>query len=116
MNLIIGSLQHYNNCLHSGTTVDGIDYDTAKYLNGLLCLKHITISTYEERFFHGKYYCLRGNKYSAIVIGSSNVSSSGLNRESRAKVLDVVNQILNSLPDDRKGDIIDIEPNKKEDR
>ncbi len=44
------------------------------------------------------------------------VNSSGLNRESRAKVLDVVNQILNSLPDDRKGDIIDIEPNKKEDR
>ena len=44
------------------------------------------------------------------------VNSSGLNRESRAKVLDVVNQILNSLPDDRKCDIIDIEPNKKEDR
>ena len=45
-----------------------------------------------------------------------NVNSSGLNRASRAKVLDAVNQILGSLQNNDDNDIIDIEPNSKEDR
>ena len=40
-----------------------------------------------------------------------NVNSSGLNRESRAKVLDVVNQILNGV---KQGDIIDAEIKEKD--
>lgn len=40
-----------------------------------------------------------------------NINSSGLNRESRAKVLDVVNQILNGV---NNGDIIDAEVKEKD--
>ena len=43
-----------------------------------------------------------------------NVNSSGLNRESRAKVLDAVNQILGSLQSKQSDDIIDIEVEKKD--
>lgn len=57
------------------------------------------------------------NQVPKITINNTqniNVNSSGLNRESRAKVLDAVNQILGNL--NTEDNVIDIVPEKKEDR
>ena len=55
------------------------------------------------------------NQLPKITINNTqniNVNSSGLNRESRAKVLDIVSKILG----DAKTDIVDVEPVRKEDK
>lgn len=78
IDLIVGSLQNYFN----ETIIESMDYETAKYLKRLLNLALISLSTYTETFYHGKFYKLKGSKYTCIIIGSSNVSKSGLNGNS----------------------------------
>ena len=68
--------------MNLSTKVEGIDLDTARYLNGLIKLGYFTLSTFEDCFFHGKYYFFKGEKYSAVIVGSSNVSASGLRNNS----------------------------------
>ena len=89
ISLIVGSLQNYNKCLQDKSTIDGIDYDTGNYLKGLLSLGVISLSTYENQFFHGKYYLLEGREYTAVVIGSSNVSASGLRYNSELNTITI---------------------------
>ncbi len=76
--LVIGALQNYIKCVSSHQKMMGMDFDTAQYLRGLLNFKHITLKTYTDNFYHGKFYKLIGNEYTVIIIGSSNVSLSGL--------------------------------------
>lgn len=72
--LIVGSLHKYN----SSNEIDSMDYETARYLNGLLNLNYISLATIYDSFYHGKFYKFAGEKYTCIIIGSSNVSKSGL--------------------------------------
>ena len=72
--LVVGSLQKYI----SSNEIDSMDYETATYLNGLLNLKYISLATFCDSFYHGKFYKFTGEKYTCIIIGSSNVSKSGL--------------------------------------
>lgn len=78
VDLIIGSMQKYYECLALNKMMDGIDYETGQYLKKLLEKDYIKLATYEHRFFHGKYYMIKGSIYTAVIIGSSNVSYSGL--------------------------------------
>ncbi|MBR3015680.1 MAG: hypothetical protein IKH57_01115 [Clostridia bacterium] len=89
IDLIIGSLQNYCKCLHDKSALDGIDYDTGKYLKGLLNLGLISLATYENQFFHGKYYLLKGKEYTAVIVGSSNVSASGLKYNSELNIINI---------------------------
>lgn len=78
IHLIIGSLQDYNKVdMGINYRVTGMDKTTAIYINEILNNNHIEIRTFEESFFHGKFYFLQGNEKSCVIIGSSNVSSSG---------------------------------------
>jgi len=81
--LIIGSLQKYNKCIDKGLYVTDMDVETAKYLNLLTKNNLIELYTHEQCFYHGKYYYFKGKEISVIIIGSSNLSGSGLevNRE-----------------------------------
>lgn len=76
--LVIGALQKYTKCVSSQQKVMGMDFDTAQYLRGLLNLEYITLKTYTDNFYHGKFYKLIGDEYTIFIIGSSNVSISGL--------------------------------------
>ena len=76
--LTVGSLQHYNPAENEGTALEDFDFNTARYLRGLQNLQYVKLLTYEERFFHGKFYLFQGTEMSAVIIGSSNLSSSGL--------------------------------------
>ncbi len=76
--LVIGSLQNYLKCETSQQKILGMDSDTAQYLRGLLNLKYITLRTYANSFYHGKFYEFIGDEYTTVIIGSSTVSSSGL--------------------------------------
>ncbi|KGK88590.1 phospholipase D-like domain-containing protein [Clostridium sp. HMP27] len=82
--LIVGSLQNYNEiCKSNDNRVAGMNKETAIYINDLLRKNSIVIRTFERQFYHGKYYFLEGYTKSCVIIGSSNLSISGLvnNRE-----------------------------------
>ena len=74
IDLVVGSLQKY----FDDIIIESMDYETAKYLKGLLNLGVISLSTYTQSFYHGKFYKFIGDNYTCIIIGSSNVSKSGL--------------------------------------
>ncbi|WP_152422084.1 phospholipase D-like domain-containing protein, partial [Clostridium butyricum] len=67
--LIIGTLQEYN----SDKIVSNMDLDTAKKLN-IMIQEGVKIRTNESCFYHGKIYCFIGEKYSFIIMGSTNLS------------------------------------------
>lgn len=77
INLIIGSLRNYFYA-SSGNKLINIDLNTAQELNVLIQDGICKICTLENRFFHGKYYFLKGKYYSCCMIGSSNLTTSGL--------------------------------------
>lgn len=79
VNLTIGSLQHYNALQKSSSYVQDMDLNTARLINKHIKSNLINLYTYEKSFYHGKYYCFRGKEISFTIIGSSNVSASGLN-------------------------------------
>lgn len=82
---IIGSLQKYNEIKNSDKeeVIIGMDKNTAKCLNFLIKEKSVKIKTFEDCFYHGKFFMLEGEEKSCFVVGSSNVSNSAfnLNRE-----------------------------------
>lgn len=82
-NLTIGSLQHYFGTLKNHDQIGNMDLQTAILLNKYIKSNLITLRTYDKSFYHGKYYYFQGKDISFILIGSSNVSASGLagNRE-----------------------------------
>ena len=77
-NLVVGSLQHYRTALRTSDYVQDMDLNTAKLINKYIKSNLIALRTYEKSFYHGKYYCFKGKQISFTVIGSSNVSASGL--------------------------------------
>lgn len=77
-NLTIGSLQHYNTSVQTSDYVQDMDLNTAKLVNKYIKSNLIFLRTYEKNFYHGKYYCFKGKHISFTIIGSSNVSASGL--------------------------------------
>ena len=77
-NLIVGSLQHYYTSLRTNDYVQDMDLNTAKLINKYIKSNLVYLRTYEKSFYHGKYYYFRGKHISFTIIGSSNVSASGL--------------------------------------
>lgn len=89
--IIIGSLQKYRNLvLNNVTKINGMDKDTAVYINNLINNKGLRMSTYEKRFFHGKFYLLNGEKKSCLIIGSSNLSNSGFNLNRELNIIKII--------------------------
>ncbi|WOO35814.1 phospholipase D-like domain-containing protein [Anaerocolumna sp. AGMB13020] len=76
MDLIIGSLKDYYKASTDNKIIN-MDINTAKRLNYLINEKIVSVSTYEDQFYHGKYYFLQGREISCCIIGSSNLSLSG---------------------------------------
>lgn len=74
--LIIGSLKDYFKASTDNKIIN-MDINTAKYLNYFIKEKIANISTYENQFYHGKYFFLEGKELSCCIIGSSNLSVSG---------------------------------------
>ncbi len=77
---IVGSLQKYDE--DNKVNILGMDANTAIYINKLL-INGVMLRTFQENFYHGKYYWLEGESFTCVIIGSSNISSSGFkaNRE-----------------------------------
>lgn len=76
--MVVGSLQKYNHISQSDTRkIHSMDKGTAKYLNEWIKINSAVLKTIEKRFYHGKFYLFEGEEKSVVLIGSSNISSSG---------------------------------------
>ena len=67
--LIIGALQNYN----SSVAKTKIDKSTVRYINELRNTG-VSIFTYQDAFYHGKFYRISNSEECYIIIGSSNIS------------------------------------------
>lgn len=76
INLIVGSLKDYDNA-SAGNKLINIDLETVEELSDMVQQMNCKIYTLESKFFHGKYYFLKGKNYSCCMIGSSNLTTSG---------------------------------------
>lgn len=93
---IIGSLQEYNKISNEeNQKIEGMDKNTAIYINYLLINNKIRVRTFEEKFFHGKFYLLEGKEKDCVIIGSSNVSSSGFYGNKELNLLYILDKNLN---------------------
>lgn len=68
--LIIGSLQNYG---HGGKNTK-IDKTTVEYLYSLIKHERMKLFTYQNSFYHGKYYYIANETVAYIIVGSSNIS------------------------------------------
>ena len=68
--LLTGSLQNFENQGKSAK----IDKNTVILLNKLIENYNLKLFTYNENFYHGKFYYLANDKNAYIIIGSSNIS------------------------------------------
>lgn len=68
--LIVGGLQNYPNIIPKS----GIDQKTAVILNMLIIDQKLELFTHDKSFYHGKVYCLEGEKFHYYIVGSSNIS------------------------------------------
>lgn len=68
--LISGSLQNFN----TASTHTKIDKHTVAHLNKLVAAVGLKLYTYEDAFYHGKFYYLSGATKAAVIIGSTNIS------------------------------------------
>ena len=67
--LIIGAIQNYN----SSVAKTKIDKSTVRYINELRNTG-VSIFTYQDAFYHGKFYRISNSEECYIIIGSSNIS------------------------------------------
>ena len=82
--LTIGALQNYR----TDTSLKGINRETANELNRIMNAGLITdISTYENCFYHGKYYYVTNGTISYLIVGSSNVTETAFLRNYELDVL-----------------------------
>ncbi|PFO75650.1 hypothetical protein COJ86_03695 [Bacillus cereus] len=89
--MVVGSLQKYNRILQSDSNkIHMMDKATAKYLDEWLRNNQAQLKTIENRFFHGKFYLMEGREKSCVLIGSSNLSSSGFMGNHEFNVLYIV--------------------------
>ncbi|WP_147565164.1 phospholipase D-like domain-containing protein [Clostridium tyrobutyricum] len=85
--LIIGSLQNYNEIINRTTgKVLGMDSATAEFINELID-KGVIVKTFVECFYHGKFYLLKGENCYCVIVGSSNLSMSGLKKNRELDIL-----------------------------
>lgn len=91
--LVVGSLINYAN----NFPCKDVDLNTAKYLNNLLENKALQLRTYKIRFYHGKIYCLYGEKYSIVICGSSNLSRNGMYGHYETNIVFIVDNRCNKL-------------------
>ena len=68
--IISGSLQNYN----TANKNTKIDKHTVVCLNQLISSIGVKLYTYEDSFYHGKFYYLAGPEKAAVIVGSSNIS------------------------------------------
>lgn len=68
--LILGSLQNFK----TANAHTKIDKHTVIHLNKLIETIGIKLYTYEDAFYHGKFYYLSGKTKAAVIIGSTNIS------------------------------------------
>lgn len=68
--LISGSLQGFE----SGSKTTKIDKETVRFLNILHINKNLSLFTYIDKFYHGKYYYLAGDNKAYVIVGSTNIS------------------------------------------
>ena len=71
--LYVGSLQNYDESA-ADNLITGIDKATIRLLNQYLSCPNFSLYTCSDRFYHGKIYLFEGENFSAVIIGSSNVS------------------------------------------
>lgn len=67
--LIIGALQNYNT-----NNNRKIDKNTVQLLNSLTNNREISLYTYENSFYHGKFYYIGSATQAYVIVGSSNIS------------------------------------------
>ena len=67
--LIIGALQNHNTSSNRK-----IDKQTVQLLNSLISKNEISLYTYENSFYHGKFYYIGSATQAYVVVGSSNIS------------------------------------------
>ena len=91
-NITVGSLQHYYDNLENRTYVEEMDIGTARLLNKFLKSGLISLSTYENTFYHGKFFWFSGENVSFMILGSSNISASGLRRNRELNTLYIFNK------------------------
>lgn len=80
--IIVGSLQKYFN----DSNIVDMNVETAQAINNLINCG-MSVSTYTDRFYHGKIYILEGVQLDAIIMGSSNLSSSGFRNNKELNTL-----------------------------
>lgn len=88
--LLIGTLQNYQKICQEKGYIEQMDYETAELLNKFLKSNLIQLKTYPHCFYHGKYYYFHGEEATCIIIGSSNVSASGLKANRELNTLQII--------------------------
>ena len=81
--MIIGSLQYFD-CNTTGTK---IDKSTVIKINELIEKLDVSVYTYQQSFYHGKYYYLQNKNKAYVIIGSSNISSSAFNNNYEVDII-----------------------------
>lgn len=79
--LIIGSLQNYPEINKE------IDRKTAITINMLIEEYALEVFTYDKSFYHGKLYCLEGEKFNYYIVGSSNISANAFKNNYEMDIL-----------------------------
>ena len=91
--MIIGSLQYFD-CNTTGTK---IDKSTVIKINELIEKLDVSVYTYQQSFYHGKYYYLQNKNKAYVIIGSSNISSSAFNNNYEVDII----YTFNAKPNNR---------------
>lgn len=89
LELIVGALQNYNLLNDKNNRIDKA---TVIYLNDLLKNKKIDLYTLENKFYHGKFYYLCGEKYAYVIMGSTNISKTAFEKNFELDMLYVLNK------------------------
>ena len=63
MNLLSGALQNYP----KAKSYRGINRDTANYLKMLMDDYQVKLLSYDQSFYHGKFYYLEGEKIAILL-------------------------------------------------
>lgn len=89
--IVIGTLQKY----HLKSFISDMDLDTAKKLNTMIN-EGIEIRTNQDCFYHGKIYCFIGEKYTVIIMGSTNLSRNAFRNNKELDSMFIFNNIDNA--------------------
>ena len=87
--MIVGTLQNYDIIKKDNSYVEQMDRNTAVLLIKYISEGLIELRTYSELFYHGKYYYFSNNEIACVIIGSSNISASGLKKNRELNILNI---------------------------